>query len=425
MCSKEEEPLVLQQFLRFGETRPITQQLLMQELTDRHNEEHRIRAQQEIKKLIERNAMAAAAATARTTPPTTPLLPGGAGGHNGGLAVHAAAAAAVAAAAAASENSKESSINSSPPRSSSTPPPPPVTTTCSSSAVGSPPPLMPASKHISSSPKHSPYISSSPSVVISTASVVNGTAPATSPLNRLQNMQPFDYRNSKPGSTDSRRATSSPIERPVPPTIAPGMRMPPGASAAAMAGLGLPLLPTVSGVPASFAASYHNTIASMANKVIAVANPRPINFILAIYHLATFVCLQANNAAKSEDGNALNLSSPHHRCSGGGVEPRHPPAKHGQPSRGSFGEGTGGGGGGARGKRKDMSNDTGSSKKANLDDGIQQVEMACFIKKPQILNRVFQFKEIKKKLRDNIGISYVSPTTGKKRVQCNVCLKTF
>ena len=34
-------------------------------------------------------------------------------------------------------------------------------------------------------------------------------------------------------------------------------------------------------------------------------------------------------------------------------------------------------------------------------------------------------QELKKKLRDNIGVSYVSPTTGKKRVQCNVCLKTF
>ena len=33
--------------------------------------------------------------------------------------------------------------------------------------------------------------------------------------------------------------------------------------------------------------------------------------------------------------------------------------------------------------------------------------------------------ELKKKLRDNIGTSFVSPTTGKKRVQCNVCLKTF
>ena len=58
MCSKEEEPLVLQQFLRFGETRPITQQLLLQELTDRQNEEQRTRAQHEIRKLIERNAVA-------------------------------------------------------------------------------------------------------------------------------------------------------------------------------------------------------------------------------------------------------------------------------------------------------------------------------------------------------------------------------
>ena len=33
--------------------------------------------------------------------------------------------------------------------------------------------------------------------------------------------------------------------------------------------------------------------------------------------------------------------------------------------------------------------------------------------------------EMRKKMRDNIGMSYISPTTGKKRVQCNVCLKTF
>ena len=62
MCSKEEEPLVLQQFLRFGETRPITQQLILQELSERSNEEHRVRVQSEIKKLMERNSVAAAAA---------------------------------------------------------------------------------------------------------------------------------------------------------------------------------------------------------------------------------------------------------------------------------------------------------------------------------------------------------------------------
>jgi hypothetical protein len=35
------------------------------------------------------------------------------------------------------------------------------------------------------------------------------------------------------------------------------------------------------------------------------------------------------------------------------------------------------------------------------------------------------YADIRKKLRDNIGMSYISPTTGKKRAQCNVCLKTF
>ena len=45
MCSREEEPLVLQQFLRFGETRPVTQQLILQELSEKSNEEQRARAQ--------------------------------------------------------------------------------------------------------------------------------------------------------------------------------------------------------------------------------------------------------------------------------------------------------------------------------------------------------------------------------------------
>ena len=45
MCSREEEPLVLQQFLRFGETRPVTQGLILQELSEKNNEEQRARAQ--------------------------------------------------------------------------------------------------------------------------------------------------------------------------------------------------------------------------------------------------------------------------------------------------------------------------------------------------------------------------------------------
>ena len=78
----------------------------MQELTDRQNEEQRTRAQHEIRKLIERNAVAlqhqqqqvaaaaaAAAAASRTTPPSTPSGGGvGGTGHNGiGSAFHGAA----------------------------------------------------------------------------------------------------------------------------------------------------------------------------------------------------------------------------------------------------------------------------------------------------------------------------------------------
>jgi hypothetical protein len=48
------------------------------------------------------------------------------------------------------------------------------------------------------------------------------------------------------------------------------------------------------------------------------------------------------------------------------------------------------------------------SEKAGSDDGSTSLQA-----------------EIRKKMRDNIGMSYISPTTGKKRVQCNVCLKTF
>lgn len=35
MPTREEEPLILQQFLRFGETKPIAQQLLLQDSTER------------------------------------------------------------------------------------------------------------------------------------------------------------------------------------------------------------------------------------------------------------------------------------------------------------------------------------------------------------------------------------------------------
>ena len=117
---------------------------------------------------------------------------------------------------------------------------------------------------------------SSPGSSSSVSALTNGSSgnmTNSSPLNRLQNMQPFDYRKAAAAAAAAAAAdlaAKGDIERPIPPTMHPGLRMPAGA--AAMAGLaaaaGMPLLPTVSGgVSPSLAASYQNTIASMASKV--------------------------------------------------------------------------------------------------------------------------------------------------------------
>ena len=240
MCSKEEEPLVLQQFLRFGETRPITQQLILQELSERSNEEHRVRVQSEIKKLMERNSVAAAAAqqqlaaaaqaAALRPPQTSPLTM-----NNNGL----------------HQNNKQRAdrdSTSSPARSPHSKASPSVSP--SSSSVVSP---------------KAPGGLASPSSTTTPTSSVNGTGglppssphPASSPLNRLQNMQPFDYRkasqeaNKRPDSISSQGS----IERPIPASIPHAMgRMPP----AGMGGMGMPMIPNVS-VPPSLA-SYHNSV---------------------------------------------------------------------------------------------------------------------------------------------------------------------
>ena len=124
---------------------------------------------------------------------------------------------------------------------------------------------------------------SSPGSSSSVSALTNGSSgnmTNSSPLNRLQNMQPFDYRKAAAAAAAAAAAdlaAKGDIERPIPPSMHPGLRMPAGA--AAMAGLaaaaGMPLLPTVSGVSPSLAASYQNTIASMASKVRLKCKARP------------------------------------------------------------------------------------------------------------------------------------------------------
>merc|ERR1719410_624206 len=54
MCAPEDEPLILQQFLRFSVTRPLTQQLILQELCQK-NEDTRARLQEHMLKLMSNN----------------------------------------------------------------------------------------------------------------------------------------------------------------------------------------------------------------------------------------------------------------------------------------------------------------------------------------------------------------------------------
>lgn len=249
MCSREEEPLILQQFLRFGETRSITQQLILQELTDKSNEEQRARAQSEIKKLIERNSQHAAAAA---------------------LAAQTAAARAAAAGLVSPMNNglhppgmiKGERGDISPSRSQ------PRSSPMNERSITSPAASSNASATSSMamvSPKNQRQTSSPVMSTPTTTSAMNGM-PVTSspmsigsPLNRLQSMQPFDYRKS--GSRTPEPRTNGGAAVPVPPTIPP-MRMPPTS-------LGMGHLMSGANVPPSLAASYHNSITSLAK----VRNP--------------------------------------------------------------------------------------------------------------------------------------------------------
>jgi len=264
MCSKEEEPFVLQQFLRFGETRPITQQLLLQELTEKSNEEQRARAQMEIKKLIERNAMAALASA--TSPQTQTGMAGrpphphnnNNNGHppqymmrnnsnNMDLKERGDVSPAGSHPSPGGHDGRSASVSS--------------PSNASSSAMVSP--GGPGAGHLSH-PLSSPPTSSTPSSVNGTALPPSSPLSSSSPLNRLQNMQPFDYRKACERKTPDPRDHRG-MERPIPPS----MRLPPSsmaAAAAAAAGLGMPLMPNVN-MPHSLA-SYHNSMSSIGKVIV-------------------------------------------------------------------------------------------------------------------------------------------------------------
>ncbi|GIY01591.1 protein disconnected, partial [Caerostris extrusa] len=171
MPTREEEPLILQQFLRFGETKPIAQQLLLQEGTERL-EQSKEYSDSDIKRFIQK------AGRSSTVPPPLPFA---------------------------------AAFNCIPPT--------------TSSAVNLTPPIPRASKPTSS-------VSSTTSLSPVTRSPINSPL-SSSPLNKLQNMQPYDYRRDRNNSPDVREVPGlqfphqSPTPLPSPTATSASITLPP------------------------------------------------------------------------------------------------------------------------------------------------------------------------------------------------------
>ena len=330
MCSPEDEPLILQQFLRFSVTRPLTQQLILQELCEK-NADTKAKLQEHMMKLMSNN----------NTSKPPPL-----GGDT---------------------SVKQQPVTSSP----SSHGPPPTSPSSSVSPVRShsspvsslsrTSPESGLSQQQSSVPTSSsgdrhfnghPSSSSLPSPSITSSSSIS----SPSPLNKLQSMHPFDYRKQE----QQREAIPrSPVEKPIPPSMSP-MRFPghgPGH------GPGIPGYP----IPPSFGGHYPGM------------SPYQHQLAAARFHDAH----NANQDRKpKEEGslfNPMNLGSGGPR--GGGQDVGMKMSSHGSRERESSHSGPG--------------------------------------RRPMEHSRAFDA------MFDDLGTSFVNPTTGKKRVQCNVCLKTF
>ena len=241
---------MLQHFLRFAETRTILQNMIIQEQTDKNNEEQRARAQ--IKKIIEHSNVIAALASGASPQGPRPPMP-----HNNNNNGHPPPYL-----MRNSHNSLEMKAERgdvSPARSHPSPGGHDARSASASSPSNASSSAMvsPGGPGAASQPNHplsSPPTSSTPSSINGTALPPSSPLSASSPLNRLQNMQPFDYRKAGERKTPDPRDHRG-IERPIPPS----MRLPPSsmaAAAAAAAGLGMPLMPNVN-LPHHLA-SYHN-----------------------------------------------------------------------------------------------------------------------------------------------------------------------
>ncbi|CAK9824993.1 Protein disconnected [Anthophora retusa] len=360
ICSPEEEPLVLQQFLRFAETRPFVQQLLLAAGTPGTD---------------------AMSPSRRPSPPTMPLahLPPPLHLLHCGL----------------------------PPPGSRLPPPLP------------PPPPPPSVSHPSISPTAQKHYSTTSSGNPGVTSTVNSPPRSldshltVSPLNRLQSMQPFDFRklgtlglpafpplpppppaeqllqnrksmrNPQSPHSPPHHSTANQLPRPHMPPVAP-------VSSSAL-NFGHPLSVAVSSgaLPPSFPAHFPPPpMGKSSGSVTAMTAPTDV-------HSGGEKSSEFGSEEDEEDDensdSALNLSRRDSSASKHAADHRHHP--HPLPLQAA---------------------------PLGRPPGIPGRKPHSPGKRPGS-----QWGGASANIPPNLGTPFINPTTGKKRVQCNVCFKTF
>lgn len=317
ICSPEEEPLVLQQFLRFGETRAITQQLLLAQQALQEPTLERLERRPSL------NSRRAMSPNRRPSPPNVPS------------AFH----------------------------------------------LSRLPTMSPHQKHHLNFLKIS--TTNGPSSTTSPPRSINSSPLNTSPLNRLQNMQPFDFRKLgsglpgfptrvSPDLTNRRRTSES--ETPV------GLNLSMNTS-----------LPTCLPPPPP------PPVSSLNHSAVAIAAAVSVNSLAAASLVASsFPGLMSTRVSTG----SKSPSSSDFLCGGTGNE---------FPSE------------------EDDDADENSHSALNLSRDKDN------LKAPRTPRSVPGRKPTTPTKRHwgspslplNLGTQFINPATGKKRVQCNVCLKTF
>ncbi|EEB13491.1 hypothetical protein Phum_PHUM243450 [Pediculus humanus corporis] len=379
ICSPEEEPLVLQQFLRFGETRAITQQLLLAQAdqaaafastlsNDREREKerdrerererdkhlqlhHQLKAESDLKKAIEKSGL------------KQPKLEVISSLEDRSKSSH-----------------REERIRTrtvSPPRRLSSPHSQHISHHPSPSSRPSPAPPSPLQKQSPLNLLKLPPQNGPACTVSSPPGSLNSSPLSVSPLNRLQNMQPFDFRKVAGSSAFSsnepgrRRISENSDTSPSVNVTSPTWHLPP------------PLPP-----PSTTTSSSSTVPVNLSHSALSTNSLSTANLVGSSF----------TNIMPSAVGGSGN-KSPSIKTEKGGTS--------------EFGS------------EEDDEDEENSHNALNLSrDGTHKPTKKSNHQRKGVspMKRAWGTSSA---LPLNLGTQLINPATGKKRVQCNVCLKTF